>query len=564
MTVDKTVLDDLRSLSTQLNRQAYARPPVEGWLNSFLAMFYERFKGFDIQGIQVAQVVGNVAVQMGSVGNVPSSASEQYTLDSSSPISAAINKREAVSAPDSRVFPILVGEDAVGVLVAYTKTMDNETVEMVFTTIASQLGPAIMQDTRLVRRDTGRLSRQVEMMRSLYEATRTVGSVLEGSEVLNRGARSVGEALKADHVGVVVWDTKGEIGTVIAEYPNFGYVGAKVDFRGMLLQEKLRRDMKPIVVESVSESDILGNNKVMMEGLGIKGMLILPMINEDQLIGSIGLDLYDEGRTFTSDEIEAGMTLAAQIAIAVRNAQIYDEIRRRALQLEQIADLSHRVTSTFDQFKIFEIVKEETESLLEADLCTVALLSDETEQIKFYVLDRLEPTPVDLAAGDAALHFVMSNLEPVVMDDISGSDYPDYKLMANSGMKAAIIVPLIVGGQARGTYGVYHKQVGHYSSLDVAVLEQVGNQLAISLENARLYTREVQRARVEELMNRLSSGIQSRSDMQSVLLNSVQQMAEALNARRASVRLQLMPIQTENKASITDRIIGKLKQKDDK
>jgi sigma-B regulation protein RsbU (phosphoserine phosphatase) len=332
----------------------------------------------------------------------------------------------------------------------------------------------------------------------------------------------------------------------------------------MQLQERLRRDLKPVVVESVSKSDLLGNNKAMMEGIGIKGMVVLPMIHDDKLIGSVGLDLFDEGRVFTEEEIEAAAAIAAQIATAVRNAQVYDEIRRRALQLEQIADLSRRVTSTFDQFKIFDIVKEETESLIETHLCTVALQSDETEQIKLYILDRFEPTAIDLASGDAALHFVMSSLEPVVMDDISGSDYPDYKLMATSGMRAAMIVPLVVGGQARGTFAVYHKQAGRYSALDVAVLEQIGNQLAISLENARLYSREAQRARVEELMNRLSSGIQSRSDMQSVLLNSVQQMAEALNARRASVRLQLMPIQTETKASITDRIIGKLKEKDDK
>jgi adhesin HecA-like repeat protein len=132
-------------------------------------------------------------------------------------------------------------------------------------------------------------------------------------------------------------------------------------------------------------------------------------------------------------------------------------------------------------------------------------------------------------------------MEPLVLDDISGSEYPDYKLLAQAGMRAAVIVPMVAGGRTIGTYNVLHSQPGVYTSLDLAVVEQVGNQLAIALENARIYAQTAQRVEVERLMNRMSEGIQGQGDMQTVLTATVQQIAEALNARKARVRLQMPP-----------------------
>src|SRR5258708_31242626 len=110
MSADKDVLDNVLSLSMQLNRQAFARPPVEGWLNSFLSMLYERFASDSVQGLQVAQVIGNEAVQMAQAGSAV--VSGHYTLEESSPIAIPLRTRQMVAAPDTRVFPLVAGGKA--------------------------------------------------------------------------------------------------------------------------------------------------------------------------------------------------------------------------------------------------------------------------------------------------------------------------------------------------------------------------------------------------------------------------------------------------------------------
>ncbi len=560
MNPEKHVLDDLLSLSMQLHRQAFARPPVDGWLNSFLSLLYERFATEDIKGLQVAQVIGNIAVQMGRVGTIPSTASDQYTLDASSPISTTLKNRQMTVTADMRVYPIIGGDDAVGVLIAYSSRAD-EMVDNALSALALQLGPAIMQELRVPGGTTGRLTRQIDMMRSLTEATKTVSSALESMEVLNRGAKSLVEALHIDHSWIVVYDYGQGIGSVVAEYPDHGYVGSKIQLHGSPIQDRLLLVRGPIVIPNVAEESEFGSNQALIDSLGMKGMVILPMLVQDELIGSVGIDSYYEQRTFKSDEIEAAMAITTQLAVSVRNAQIFDEVKRRANQLERIADLSRRVTSTFDRDEIFHIVKEETLNLIETEQIAVAVRENEGEKLRLFVLDKDKPLPVDFEIKQTGQGIILTSAEPLMLDDISGSEYPDYKLLAQSGMHAALIVPLRVGGRTIGTYIVTHSQIGKYSSIDVAVLEQIGNQLAIALENARLYTQAAQRVEIERLINQMGGSLHGNSDMQSILLSTVQQIAEALNARRARVRLQMTALQPADMSKAIGKLLGKLSEK---
>jgi GAF domain-containing protein len=364
-------LDDLHALSVQLNRQAFARPPIEGWLNSFLTMLCERFRA--VRGIQVMQVIGNVAVRMGSAGALPATAYDQYPLDEGTPIVAAMRTRQMATAPGAHVYPITVGEDNVGVLIAYGASDEAlAPIDHLIAALALQLAPAIIQNLKTPGSQTGRLTHQINMMRSLAEATKTVSSALESTEVLNRAARSVVETLRVEHVGIVVFDLVKRAGTVVAEYPDSGLIGVQVPMYEPLY-ERMQTSRTPFVVPNVDDSEHLGPIKEGLQAIGVKSVALIPLFVQDELIGTVGLDVYYEYREFTPEEIEGAMAITTQLAISVRNAQLYGEIKRQAHTLEGIANLSRRVTSTFDRNLIFQIVKEETHRVIEADLVSVAL-----------------------------------------------------------------------------------------------------------------------------------------------------------------------------------------------
>ncbi|MDW8297793.1 MAG: GAF domain-containing protein [Anaerolineae bacterium] len=543
MNHSKAVLDDLLALSMQLNRQAFAQPPVEGWLNSFLAVICERFAVYGVLGVQISQIVGNIAMRVAGAGQIPTENATQ-PVDDSSPLLLAIRRRQIATTPNARIYPITIGSDAIGAIVAYHTPTHGapstlETLDALLTTLANQLGPALLQHLKKPGPQTGRLLRQIDVMRSLYEVTRDFTSATESHEVLDRAARSLVETLRIDHIGIVVFDQDENAGTVIAEFPDHGMIGLRIPL-DTPLEEHLLKTKAPVVVNNVDADPMLGDSeRALLQQLGIKSIALLPMIVKGRLIGSLGLDSFYDYHTFTTDEIEAAAAVTSQLAITAHNAQLYEEIKRHATQLEHITALSRRITSTFDRMHIFQIIREETPKLIAADLISVALISPNGETLNIYLLVDSGPLLASFPLERAALRFVFNTGEPLVLDDISGSDEPDYRLFASSRLRAIASVPLIAGGKTTGVFSVLHREAGRYMSVDIAVLEQIGYQLAIALENARLYMQTAQRAETERLMNRLSGALQGQSDLRGMLLNTLQEIAEALSARRARVRLEV-------------------------
>lgn len=541
MNQSKAVLDDLLALSMQLNRQAFAQPPVEGWLNSFLAVVCERFAVYGVLGVQISQIVGNIAMRVAGAGQIPTENATQ-TVDDSSPLLLAMRRRQIAHTPNARIYPITIGNDAIGAIVAYHAVRGDsgnlETLDALLTALSNQLGPALLQHLKKPGPQTGRLMRQIDVMRSLYEVTRDFTSATESHEVLDRAARSLVETLRIDHIGIAVFDQEENIGTVIAEFPDHGMIGLRIPL-DTPLEERLLKSKAPVVVNNVDDDPLLGDSeRAQLQRLGIKSIALLPMIVKGRLIGSLGLDSFYDYHTFTADEVEAAAAVTSQLAITAHNAQLYEEIKQRAAHLEHITALSRRITSTFDRNHIFQIIREETLKLIEADLLSVALISPNGETLDIYLLVDGGPILASFPLERAALRFVFNTGEPLVLDDISGSDEPDYRLFAGSRLRAIASVPLVAGGKAIGVFSVLHRESGRYLSADIAMLEQIGYQLAIALENARLYMQTAQRAETERLMNRLSSALQGQSDLQSMLLNTLQEMAEALSARRARIRLE--------------------------
>lgn len=537
---ERSLLDDLMGLTTQLNRQAFAQPPVEGWLSSFLAMLAERFAALGVKGVRIVQVIGNIMLPIANAGTVPEESSEQSVVDESSPIMPVLKERQMGLMTGARLYPIFTGGDSLGVLIIYgdDKPEHNVVLDRVCGMLGAQLGPALLQHLKTPGPRTGRLLRQIDMMRSLYEITRNFSSALDSPEILNRAAKSLVETLKIDHVGIVVYNYADKLGTVICEYPDNGIIGTRIQMSGAL-HERLQTSRAPVVIGNVDTAADIGAEQITLQQLGIKSIAILPMVVQNELIGSVGLDAFYDYHEFTLEEIEAATAVTSQLAISAHNAHLYEELKRRAHQLERITELGRRVTSTFDRTRIFQIAKEETLRLIDADLVTVALRSTDSPLLSVYMLVDGGPVVSDFPTDRAALRFVFSTAEPFVIDDISGSEDPDYRMFTGASMRAIATVPLIAGGRVIGAFGVLHREPGHYVSIDLAVLEQVGNQLAIALENARLYTQTSQRAETERLMNRLSSSFQSRGDLNTILLRTVQEIAEALGARRARVRLEM-------------------------
>ena len=111
---------------------------------------------------------------------------------------------------------------------------------------------------------------------------------------------------------------------------------------------------------------------------------------------------------------------------------------------------------------------------------------------------------------------------------------------------AALAVPIVLRGQTIGVLGIEDPAARQrWSDEEVALVEEVGQQLALALENARLFEETQRRAERERLITNITARIRSSTDMLGVLETTATELGKALGTSRVLVRLAPEAVATE-------------------
>lgn len=123
----------------------------------------------------------------------------------------------------------------------------------------------------------------------------------------------------------------------------------------------------------------------------------------------------------------------------------------------------------------------------------------------------------------------------------SSSRYQDDALRRLRLQVANVLLVLFGVGSLSGTLigliEVGSAAVYAYSETDITALLQVGNQIALALENARDLERTERLARNRALANRISTVMQEQMDVETILQAALKEVSRAIGARHARIRL---------------------------
>jgi len=205
----------------------------------------------------------------------------------------------------------------------------------------------------LIKQVTDQLSLALENARLFQETQRraqeltvvnqvvsSVSASLDLKNTLQTIADNLAQLLNAGHVGITLMnEDKTQLILTADASVNFersNDIGLAIPIKGSPATEEVIRSRKPLFIKDVENNPLTANIKEILKKRGTKNLLILPLLAEDEVIGTIGVDFYEPERVVTKDEVGILETIVFQTATAIQKSQLFEKIEQSETNLRAL------------------------------------------------------------------------------------------------------------------------------------------------------------------------------------------------------------------------------------
>ncbi len=249
--------------------------------------------------------------------------------------------------------------------------------------------------------------------------------------------------------------------------------------RGVVGQVALTR--QPVLLNDVTTSEIYV--EVNPE---VRSELAVPLIAKNRLIGVLDIESEQAGY-FRPEHLRVLTLTASRIAQAIENARLYARASRQAQTLTVLNEIAVELSSILELDPLLEKVGQLLRRLIDYQMFTILLLDEKGETLITRYAWRFghahapqRRIPVDSGlVGAAVREWRLVNVPDVLQD----ARY----LETNPESRSELIVPLFHKGRIIGVLDLEHTRVGFFNEEHERVLTTLAAQVAIAIENARLY-----------------------------------------------------------------------------
>lgn len=418
-----------------------------------------------------------------------------------------------------------------------------------FQAIADQIA-IVIQNRQLVneaRINADQLANQVRVLRVLAELSTNIVAAEDETALLNQSSRMLAEALGVDRVTVIMLHASGESGTAVSQYPTKEYVGRTINLTNNDLLRILGASNFDLMLiyDTDTDSQLDEASRQFLRMQEIKSLLVVPLGVQGKTIGFIELDMRTAERHFTPEMVDIAQTIASQVSIGLQNLRLLSEAQRRAAQLQYIASFSQAVQATLDLAQVFEVALKESTNVLRLDYIAIIMYDPVPGHLRMLGQMIEDQLWVDLEKGTiipqtgTTAGAVWENRTLLHIADLRVDKHLTHAL--RDDLRSLLVAPIFARGLMLGMVEVACFVPAVYNETDMAVFQQMVNQLGVAIENAEAYSQSQKLAKNKALVNEISTQLQQQAEMGSILQVTMQELGKALGARRARVRLGTAP-----------------------
>ncbi len=337
-----------------------------------------------------------------------------------------------------------------------------------------------------------------ELLGLLLEASERLNTTLDLDELMARIAETVKQVVEYEIFAILLLNEKTQELRVrfSVGHPHDavkdlcikvteGIVGRAVQKRRPVLVKDVKED--PAYIQTIP---------------AVRSELAVPLIFKNHVIGVLDLEAPWPG--YFSEQQESLLELlAGRIAAALENARLYRRSLRQARTLRLLNETSRELSSVLVLNELLRKIATLTKRLIHYDRFAVLLADEATRTFNTVISlkqDQNTPEKFTVRYDQGVVGAAAGARRPVVVRDVTADPRP---VFVDADMRSELAAPLIYRDRVIGVVDLVSTQKDYFTEEHVRLISTLAPQMAVALENARLYERVVRsEARMERDLDR--------------------------------------------------------------
>ena len=244
---------------------------------------------------------------------------------------------------------------------------------------------------------------------------------------------------------------------------------------------------QPIILSSIDEYPAPRVIPFLREQ-GIQTLVGIPLLAKEKAIGSITL-LSRSHRALTQREVNLLESLGNQIGLALENARLFEETKKRLDELTILYEITKISTSSLNLDLMLRKIIDSLNSFFKFEALGILLIDENTKKLSphpasYKELSMKNIGKLGLCVGKGITGWVAEKGEPLLVGDVrEDARYT----CGDESICSEMCVPLKVGEKVIGVIDAQSRELNAFSEDDLRLLSIAGGQIATLIENIRLY-----------------------------------------------------------------------------